>query len=97
MLTDQYGNRGIDRHGVKSTDPPDGILQQDEIDIRRQGTVASFGVPIHTQKQEGTGMPNIQHPMWYSSELQNKCDTNSIETCSANANCMINDKLYHKS
>ena len=36
-------------------------------------------------------MPNIQHPMWYTSELQNKCDTNSIETCSANANCMIND------
>jgi len=78
MLTDQYGNRGIDRHGPGGQGNPDGVLQQDEIDIKH-------GAPV------GAG---IQQPMWYSSELQNKCDTPSVDTCAANANCTINDRLH---
>ena len=34
LLTDQFGNRGIDRHGLGGRGGPDGILQHDEIDIK---------------------------------------------------------------
>lgn len=90
MITDQFGNRGLDRHGPSGPgSEPDNILQQAEIDIRSTAQVGGFG-SVNTQAPP----QNIrQTPMYNELELQNSCNTTDLDECNYNANCQMNPDL----
>ncbi len=91
MITDQFGNRGLDRHGPSGPgSDPDNILQPDEIDIRSTAQVGGFG-SVNAQAPP----QNIrQRPMYNELELQHSCNTTNLDECNYNANCQMNSQLY---
>ena len=91
MITDQFGNRGLDRHGPSGPgSDPDNILQPDEIDIRSTAQVGGFGI-VNTQAPP----QNIrQTPMYNELELQNSCNTTDLDECNYNENCEMNEQLH---
>jgi len=65
MIVDQYGNKGLDRHGLGEGSGPDGRLQPDEVDTRGQGIVsAGPSVKVHTLAQETKGLPSDDNRLW---------------------------------
>lgn len=88
LITDQFGNRGIDRHGLGGRGGPDGKLQPDEIDIRSTVQVGGFGPVI--KKPPNNLRPK---PMYIELDLQNTCDISDLDECNDNVNCQINNNL----
>ena len=92
LITDQFGNRGIDRHGLGGRGGPDGKLQPDEIDIRSTAQVGGFG-PVVKQPPS-----NLRpKPMYIELDLQNTCDISDLDECGDNINCFVSgDKCKYK-
>jgi hypothetical protein len=90
IITDQFGNRGLDRHGASGPgSEPDNILQHDEIDTLSTAQVGGLGI-VNTQAPP----QNIrQTPMYNELELQNSCNTTDLDECNYNENCEMNGKL----
>ena len=103
MQTDQYGNKG---HWLQkgttnpcSADPATRNAQcYFDTDVRGSGTMSGYGQQVHTlQQEQGTdsrGLPDAQHQMWKHYDLQNKCPTDDINTCSENANCKLDQRFF---
>ncbi len=67
MISNSFGDKGIDRHGPHGRGGPDGILQNDEIDIKSKAQIGGFGKPHTFQQETGTGtntMVSVQKPMY---------------------------------
>lgn len=63
MISNSFGDRGIDRHGPNGVGPPDGILQDDEIDIKKNAAIGGFGLPISTNDVNSDAI-SLQQPMF---------------------------------
>tara|TARA_B100001094_G_scaffold262099_1_gene263152 strand:+ start:648 stop:2147 length:1500 start_codon:yes stop_codon:yes gene_type:complete len=103
MITNSQGDKGFyrNKHTSQLCEPVNGVYDTREcyFDTVIRGTaVGGYGQKIHTLKQEsGTstlGLPDSKNQMWKHYDLQNKCDTNDLNTCNDNANCIIQKNFF---
>ena len=103
MITNSQGDKGFyrNKHTSQLCEPVNGVYDTRGryFDTVISGTaVGGYGQKIHTLKQDsGTstlGLPDSKNQMWKHYDLQNKCDTNDLNTCNDNANCIIHKNFF---